>query len=313
MHETRTHFYADGLRLEASWYAPDGVDLDRPLGAGPDGWPVVIVCSGYQGFNSFYPRLFASALTELGYLCLGFDYRGFADSEGQKGRVLIEEQVSDVRHALAFARAQEGVDAHRIGLLGWGMGAANVVLAAERTPQAAAVAALNGFYDGVRWLQSTHTYDEWVALTRTVEADRRRRSLTGVSELGDTFLHYPLDPATSTYVGAELAGVHGFGHPTTVQFAESIMDLKAERSVAHLDGTPLFVAHGVDNTLHPIAEAESLYAAATSPKRFLRLRGRHNDFMYADHPVFVDLCDHLDAFFSEAFTASAHPALLTTG
>lgn len=49
MNETKTHFFSDGLRLEASIYRPDELD-DR----GPH--PTVIVNSGYQGSTSSTPR-----------------------------------------------------------------------------------------------------------------------------------------------------------------------------------------------------------------------------------------------------------------
>ena len=300
MNETKTHFFSDGLRLKASIYRPENSE-----GEGPH--PTVIVTSGYQGFNEFYPKLFAKSLTQVGYICVGFDYRGMADSEGEKGRVLIEEQVADVRHAIAFGRAQTDTDNSRLALIGWGMGAANVVVAAERSREVAAAVALNGFYDGVRWLQSIHTYDEWTKIVADVAADREQRALTGESKLADTFEHYPLDPATKSYVGAELESVHGFGHPTRLQFTESIMDLKVERVVPHLDGIPLFIGHGVDNTLHPIGEADSLYAAAKSPKTYYKIAGRHNDFMYGDHPVFVELIAQIDRFLRVAFEKSANP------
>jgi alpha-beta hydrolase superfamily lysophospholipase len=301
VNETKTHFYSDGLRLEASIYRPDNLQGDGPH-------PTVIANSGYQGFNEFYPKMFAKSLTELGYICIGFDYRGMADSEGEKGRVLIEEQVSDIRHAIAFARAQADVDNDRLALIGWGMGAANVVLAAERSKQVAATVALNGFYDGVRWLQSIHTYDEWTRIVEEIEADREQRATKGESKLADTFEHYPLDPATKDYVGAELESVYGFGHPTRLQFTESIMDLKVERAAQYLASTPLFIGHGSRNTLHPFNEAESLFTAASSPKTLYTIDGRHNDFMYSEHPEFVLLCDRLKEFFDDAFTTSASPA-----
>jgi hypothetical protein len=31
-------------------------------------------------------------------LPFGFDYRGFADNEGEKGGVLLEEQLRDIKH-----------------------------------------------------------------------------------------------------------------------------------------------------------------------------------------------------------------------
>lgn len=300
MIEKETTFFSEGSRLKATLYYPD----DLP-GAGPH--PAIIVNSGYQGFNEFYPRMFAKQLTRRGYICLGFDYRGFADSEGEKGTVLIEQQVEDVRNAVTFMQSQEDVDDARLGLIGWGMGAANVIVAGERGRNIAGVAALNGFYNGQRWLQSIHTYDEWTKILDEVQQDRIHRVLEGESRLADTFEHYPLDPATKDYVGKELSQVYGFGHPTRIQFTESIMDLNVEKVVAGLAPVPLFIGHGSRNTLHPFSEAASLYAAASSPKTLYTIDGRHNDFMYVDHPEFVLLCDELQKFFDSAFAFSASP------
>ncbi|MGW0084777.1 alpha/beta hydrolase [Streptomyces sp. NPDC003393] len=300
MIEKETTFYSEGSRLKATVYYPD----DLPEGGQH---PALVINSGYQGFNEFYPKMFAGRMTERGFVCLGFDYRGMADSEGEKGRVLIEEQVQDVRNAVTFIRAQEDVDPRRVGLVGWGMGAANVVLAAEKGGDVAGVAALNGFYDGERWLKSIHTYDEYLKIVDEVREDRVRRVLQGESKLADTFVHYPLDPATDDYVQKELAQVYGFGHPTRLQFTESIMDLKVESVVAGLSPTPLFIAHGERNTLHPYDEALSLYASAASPKTLYTVDGRHNDFMYSDHPEFLLLCDRLRDFFDEAFNARVAP------
>ncbi|MFC7831051.1 alpha/beta hydrolase [Streptomyces sp. NPDC057375] len=300
MIQKETAFYSEGSRLKATVYYPDNLSEGERC-------PALVINSGYQGFNEFYPKMFAERMTGLGFICLGFDYRGMADSEGEKGRVLIEEQVQDVRNAVTFIRSQGDVDPHRVGLVGWGMGAANVVLAAEKSGDVAGVAALNGFYDGKRWLQSIHTYDEFLKIVDAAAEDRVNRVLHGESKLADTFAHYPLDPATSDYVEKELSQVYGFGHPTRLQFTESILDLKVESVVANLAPTPLFIAHGEQNTLHPYAEAQSLYASAASPKTLYTIHGRHNDFMYGDHPEFVLLCDRLQEFFSEAFRVSAAP------
>lgn len=301
MIEKEATFYSEGNRLKATIYYPD----DLPDG-GPH--PALVINSGYQGFNEFYPKMFAGRMTERGFVCLGFDYRGMADSEGEKGRVLIEEQAQDVRNAVTFIRSQEDIDPRRVGLVGWGMGAANVILAAEKGGDVAGVASLNGFYDGARWLKSIHTYDEFLKIVDEVEGDRVRRVVRGESKLADTFAHYPLDPATDDYVQKELAQVYGFGHPTRLQFTESILDLKLERVVANLSPTPLFIAHGERNTLHPYDEAVSLYASAASPKTLYTVPGRHNDFMYSDHPEFLLLCDRLKEFFDGAFSVSGDPA-----
>lgn len=294
MIEREIYFYSEGCRLKGTLYFPEGASAEFPR-------PAIIPNSGYQGFNEFYPKMFAKQLVEAGYVCLGFDYRGFADSEGEKGKVLIEQQVEDIRNAITFLQLQEEVDHEKIGLIGWGMGAANVVLATQENENVSAVASLNGFYHGERWLKTIHSYTNWRKILEEVKADRIHRVVEGKSQSADPFIHYPLDPATSDYVQKELSSVYGFGHQTTLQFTESIIGLNAEKVVADLAPTPLFIGHGVDNLLHPYEEALSLYEHAQSPKKLYTIQGQHNDFMFSDHPVFLQLMHELVQFFQQAF------------
>src|SRR5690625_2182729 len=260
MLEEKVTFYSDGLKLQGSFYFPDQLEEEKK-------YPTVIVNSGYQGFNEFYPKLFSEKLTEKGYICFGFDYRGFADSEGEKGRVILDEQVRDIQHAISYVLTHQQVDENKIGLIGWGMGACNVVQVAARDKRVKAIAGLNGFYHGRRWLQSIHTYEEFYQIEKSLQDDRKKRAITGKSELAPTFIHYPLDPATKEYVENELASVYGFGHETQLQFTDSILETNAEDAVKAISPVPLFIGHGKDNLLHPNSEAISLYKKANSPKK----------------------------------------------
>ncbi len=186
-------FYSEGCKLNGTLYLPDDYRVGERR-------PAIIPNSGYQGLDEIYPRLFAQALTKVGYVCLGFDYRGFGKSEGEYGRVLIDEQVQDIRNAISFLELQDEVDPDRIGLIGWGMAGANAILAAEQDQRVKAVAGLNGFYNGERWLRSIYSYVDWINILAVVKEDRARRVTTGKSKMEETFTYYPLDPATNDYV-----------------------------------------------------------------------------------------------------------------
>lgn len=294
MLEKKVEFYSDGLKLQGSFYFPDHLDEGKK-------YPTIIVNSGYQGFNEFYPKLFSEKLTEKDYICFGFDYRGFADSEGEKGRVILDEQVRDIQHAISYVTTHENVNEDKIGLIGWGMGACNVVHVAAKDKRVKAVAGLNGFYNGKRWLQSIHTYEEFTKIEETLKQDRKKRSISGKSELAPTFIHYPLDPATKEYVENELASVYGFGHETQLLFTDSILETNAEDVVKSISPVPLFIGHGKENLLHPNEESVSLFKKAGSPKYFYWIDGKHNDFMFDDHPEFIRLNNKLDKFLQVAF------------
>jgi uncharacterized protein len=291
MIERHINFFSEGYKLDGTIYLPDDYKPGEKR-------PAIIPNSGYQGINEFYPKLFARNLTEAGYVCLGFDYRGFAKSEGFQGRVILDEQVEDIRNAITFLSLQDEVDSERIGLLGWGMGASNVVRVTAKDKRVKAVAALNGFYDGERWLRSIHSYIEWKEILKMVVEDRKQRVLTGKSKLADPFIHYPLDPATADYVNKELRVFSAFGNQAVLQFTDSILDLKTETAVKDVK-VPIFIAHGKDNLLHPVDEAYSLYEAANEPKQLYIIDGKHNDFMYHEDEVFQDMIAQIKTFFKE--------------
>lgn len=292
MKERKISFYSEGYKLDGTVYLPDDYQPGEKR-------PAIISNSGYQGFNEFYPRLFAQNLTQYGFVCLGFDYRGFAESEGTKGRVILDEQVEDIKNAITFLQIQEEVDPEQIGLIGWGMGAANVVRVAATDKRVKVVTALNGFFDGERWLRSIHTFVEWNNILKTIEEDRVRRVTTGQSFLADPFIHYPLDPDTKQYVQKELEPLSPFGKETVLQFTDSIISMNAEKVVADISPRPIFIAHGQDNLLHPVDESIALFEAAKEPKEFYQINGKHNDFMYHEHPVFQELIQKLKEFFQK--------------
>ncbi|MEH7454035.1 alpha/beta hydrolase [Gottfriedia acidiceleris] len=291
MKERQISFYSEGFKLDGTIYLPDDYQPGEKR-------PAIIPNSGYNGFNEFYPRLFARNMTEAGYVCLGFDYRGFAKSEGTPGRVILDEQVQDIKNAITFLSIQEEVDPENIGLIGWGMGASNVVRVAASDDRVKSVAALNGFFNGERWLKSIHSYVEWVDIKKTVEADRVLRVTTGSSKYEDPFIHYPLDEATNDYVQKELAILSPFGKLTQLQFTDSIINMNADKIAQNIE-CPLFVAHGKDNLLHPVDESVQFFEAAAEPKELYIIDGKHNDFMYHEHPVFQELVGELKGFFGK--------------
>ncbi len=306
MNERPIEFYSDGLRLEGTLYLPD--DL-RP----GERRSTVVACSGYLGLNAIYPRLFAQPLTEAGYVVVGFDYRGNAGSDGTPGRIVIQEQVRDIRSAVTFAREQPEVVRDRIALVGWGMGAGAVIQLAAFDRRVGAVAAVNGFYDGRSFLLARHGEDRLAELLEKLEADRVARTLTGKGHFNDPYEVYPLDPDTRAEVEANLDPVPGFGPPTAFELLESILSLDAEAIVHKVAPRPLLIAHGEHNRLHPFEDALSVYGRAERPKRFHRIAGKHNDFMKRDHPEFERLVGTVTAWLEATLVARRTTTAQATG
>src|SRR5699024_3266494 len=113
-------FFSSGYLLDAELHLPDDEGAAAP-------YPTIVACSGYGGLKIIHPERFARALTPRGYAVLAFDYRGFGLSEGERGRLIPQEWVRDVRSAVDRVSCHPRLDPGRISLVGWGRGGGGVV------------------------------------------------------------------------------------------------------------------------------------------------------------------------------------------
>lgn len=296
-------FFSDRLQLDGELYLPEGAP---PLG----GWPAVVTCSGYQGLKEIHPARFARALTPLGYACLGFDYRGFGYSEGERGRLVPQEQVEDVRAAVSFVEAIEEVDASRIVLIGWALGGGVVIAEAADDQRVRAVVALNAIGDGYRSTRFMHDGSSWEHLLEMVEGDRRHRATFGRSRVVHPFDVVRLDKVTTTYVEDELYRAAGFArNGVSLEAADFLLRFRPEDVVDRIAPRPLLLVHGEQNILHSPEESRALYAKAGEPKHLEVLPGAgHTEWMFDDHPTFVALVSTIERFLGEALGAEPAPA-----
>jgi dipeptidyl aminopeptidase/acylaminoacyl peptidase len=284
-------FFAEGLRLDGDLHLPS----DR--GAG-ERLPAIVACSGFQGLKTIHPARFARALVPHGYAVLSFDYRGFGRSDGERGRLVPQDQVEDVRAAVSFLESRDEVDPERIGLLGWALGGGVVIAEAAGDDRVRAVAACNPIGDGERALRFMHDARTWERLLERIRQDRRRRTLAGRSALVHPFEAVRLDAVTRGYVDGELYKAAGFGSDVTLEAVEALMRFQPARDVHRIAPRPLLLVHGAANALHSPRESRTLYAAAAEPKRLLLLDGKgHTEWMRDGDPTFLRVRDVLLAFF----------------
>lgn len=141
METTTVTFDSHGTDCAATLYRDESPGPERPC---------VVLCAGFSGTQDT-PSVIAAAtaFAEAGCVAMTFDYRSFGASGGEPRQVAdIEGQLADIAAAVAYARAQPGVDAARIVLWGSSLGGGHVVTAAARDPRIAAVIAqvpFNGF------------------------------------------------------------------------------------------------------------------------------------------------------------------------
>jgi len=116
-------FYSEGCRIAADLYLPENCAEGQRL-------PAVILCHGFSGIRTILLPPYAEELARSGFAALLFDYRGFGDSEGERGRLVPSEQRVDIRNALTFMQSRDEVDPERIGLWGTSFGGANAICTA---------------------------------------------------------------------------------------------------------------------------------------------------------------------------------------
>lgn len=286
---------SDGLRLGGSFYLP-------AADAAP--WkPVLVVpCSGFTGLRHIHPARFARALTQKGFPCFGFDYRGFADSQGERHRVVLDEQIRDIRSAVAFARTDERFANHRVVLLGWGMAGGLILDAARELEGVTGLISANGFFDGAR-VQLAHRGPEGLAAFRRRVADEAAaaaRSQQGHWRTADPFDLYPLDAVSRVYVDDVLRPTPSYdAEPYSYELGESLLRFRPEAYAPQMK-LPLLIAHGDRNELHPVSEARSLAQSYGGPVELFWLEGAgHTEFMHDDNPLFQRLAARISEWLSQ--------------
>jgi pimeloyl-ACP methyl ester carboxylesterase len=184
--EKKTHFYSDGLKLDAAFYVADKPDPKKPL---------LVINSGFTGMMHIHPARFARGLTPHGYSVFAFDYRGFARARvskaayGWKTRCATSSTAfsTPVKTALDFGTG--------IVLAGWAMAGGLGLQAALHTQKLRGIIALNGFYDAIRVQKALRGEAGWEQFQTWLAAERSKSLASTRKPDLDPFAIYPLDPS----------------------------------------------------------------------------------------------------------------------
>lgn len=291
MIEKKTHFYSDGLKLDAAFYHPETPDPTKPL---------LVLNSGFTGMMHIHPARYARGLTPHGYSLFAFDYRGFALSEGEQGRVRLDDQVRDIVNGVHYASKNSSGLGTGIVLAGWGMAGGLVLDAAKLTGTLRGLVALNGFFDAVRVQKALRGEDGWLKFQTWLANERAKSILSPRKPDLDPFAIYPLDSVSKEYVDNVLRKAASYDRASEavdLGFADSLLSFWPERHLDALKDTPLFIGHGDKNALHPVEEAKSLYAKYPGPKELYWIAGGgHTEWMLDENPLFQGLVKAIESW-----------------
>jgi hypothetical protein len=225
----------------------------------------------------------ARLLAGWGYVALRFDMRGCGESEGQRGRVICQEQVEDTRNALSFLASRPDVDAEPIGVIGNSFGAAVAVYTAGVDPRVAACISCGGWGDGEKKFRKQHESPEaWRRFTAMLEEGRRRQR-TGQSLMVPRYDIVPIPPA----LRGNLAAGSIMEFPFEV--VESMYTFKANEVVGKIAPRPLLLLHPSQDSVTPTEQSIDLFQHAGQPTE-LHLVADVDHFMLGEgNPLVVTL------------------------
>jgi uncharacterized protein len=262
-------FFSDGTRVAAELFTPPGQ-------SGPA--PAIVIAHGFGGIKAFFVGDIARAISASGFVTLTFDYRGFGESAGRRNRLRPLEQVADILAATEFLRTVASVDADRIGIYGTSFGGGLAIAAAAADPRARAAVCAVGIADYGRWLRSLRRNWEWIAFQHRLEADRRQRLLTGISEIVEPEEIMVRDPESEKHEQYLRENWPDRAFQLDLASADAIIDFKSVDYVDALGGKALLLIGVDEDGLTSYDHTLELFAAATGPKQLITLSGMtHHD------------------------------------
>lgn len=141
--------------------------------------PCIILCHGFGGTRNVLLPKFADAFTHFGFATITFDYRGFGDSMGEKGRIMPGMQITDTLTVIEWAREQKYIDGDRIGLWGTSLGGSHAIAAAAQDPVVRCVVSQLPIADGELLLTGSMSENEKMEFQQQLDTLEKKRYDTG--------------------------------------------------------------------------------------------------------------------------------------
>lgn len=231
-------FDSDDIKLAGNFTTPDRPSKDRH--------PGLVVAHGFAGAR--YPAL-ANHLAGLGYGVLSFDFRGYGKSDGVRGNVVPQEQVSDIRNAVTWLEKRPEIDAKRIAVIGSSLGGSIAIMAAAKDQRIKACVAGCPLGHGDAALRKLYpTEAKFQAFMQKVEQTKRNNGRLARFEI--VFIPEPLRNFLPAGTPMEFTAdtVHGF------------LALNPLEVIRSIEPRPVYIIHAADDHVVPVEDAHKLKA-----------------------------------------------------
>ena len=297
--DIQVNFPSDGLSLSAVLQVPDNIAPNEQR-------PAIAVLHGFgsnkeDGMVMLACRYFES----LGYISLRFDMRGCGESEGERGRVLCEEQVRDTSHAISFLSQRPEVLPGAIAIMGHSFGAAVAVYTAGVDTRVAACISSGGWGDGEAKFRAQHASPEAWKRFQDMRKLGQEKLAQGESMRVSRFDIVPIPPALRDNLSA------GSFMDFPFEVVESMYAFKPNDVVGKIAPRPLMLLHPSVDSVTPTEQSIEMFKRAGMPTD-LHLVSGIDHFIFSDDSTLVlnVTRDWLQKFFpvnpSATHTAEAH-------
>lgn len=300
MREDRVDFFSEGETMAGT--------LRRPAGRGPH--PAIVQGPGWLGLQDAKLYLpYHEAFTEAGFAVLIFDYRGFGDSGGDRGKLSPAMQLEDLSNAVTYLQTREDVDPDRIGVFGsGGTGGGNAVMLAAHDSRVRCAVSQVPVADGEDWLKRMRREHEWYEFLERLTTDRQKRVLTGEGEMVHPReeIMVPTPERRQTKVKSDVDDRIPSSVP--LRAAEAIMAYKPIDVVSRVAN--LLIVAVEDDAVTPTDHAVDLYEAAAEPKKLIMQRHTTHYAAYAQYQdvVIPEMVAWFDAHLSGRSVEGITPA-----
>jgi pimeloyl-ACP methyl ester carboxylesterase len=245
-------FQDDGFRIAGELYA----------GEGPASCAVAF-CHGWGGTkNIVAPVLAEELVARIGAAALVFDYSGWGESDGPRGRLDPWREVRDIHAAVSFLQGEFPELAARIGLYGFSFGGAISTVAAATDDRVGALVAIASFRDGDEFMRDLRPWWQYKEFKDKISADRVSRARSGVSEEVDPDWILVRDPEAKAF-NEELRRNHPERNfMLDVTTADLICQFDPGAVAPRLVGKPSLFIHCGEDKLCPPRHSVELAALA---------------------------------------------------
>ena len=274
----RVHFYSEGARLAGILYLPEGAGAENKKAG-------IVLCHGFTGIKEFVLPEYAEAFAQAGFAALTFDYRGFGESDGQRGRLIWHEQAADIMNAVTLLATRSDVDPDRVGLWGTSYGGALAPYVFAVDDRAKACVGQLGFGDAASAMADRLPAEVIESFRPMIEEDRRQRVLYNNPAYGDA-MELAGDPEMTAFMEKTAKDLpHLEGRQIMLQFLEAHLQF-SPLSVIHRKGDrPLLLIAAELDVVCPMENYKLLYDKAPEPKEWILFdQTRHFEF-YEGEPA----------------------------